>query len=129
MIDLDLKIFLEILSSKIVIFVPFRNFLLQSATFVAKLLSRNGVATLVSFTSPSISSREAARQETTNFIEMFAKCPVEVCITRDVKGSYKKAFLGKMRTLLASVTLMKILRIQKLLLRQITKRQKRVLKK
>lgn len=68
---------------------------LERVTFVAKLLSRNGVATLVSFISPYIASREAARKETTNFIEVFVKCPVEVCIERDTKGLYKKALAGE----------------------------------
>lgn len=68
---------------------------LERVTFVAKLLSRNGVATLVSFISPYIASREAARKETTNFIEVFVKCPVEVCIERDTKGFYKKALAGE----------------------------------
>lgn len=68
---------------------------LERVTFVAKLLSRNGVATLVSFISPYISSREVARRDTTNFIEVFVKCPVEVCIERDVKGYYKKAIEGE----------------------------------
>jgi len=68
---------------------------LERVTFVAKLLSRNGVATLVSFISPYITSREAARKETTNFMEVFVKCPVEVCIERDTKGLYKKAIAGE----------------------------------
>ncbi len=70
---------------------------LERITFVAKLLSRNGVATLVSFISPYISARETARKETTNFIEVFVKCPVEVCIERDVKGMYKKAIAGEIK--------------------------------
>lgn len=70
---------------------------LERITFVAKLLSRNGVATLVSFISPYISARDTARKETTNFIEVFVKCPVEVCIERDVKGMYKKAIAGEIK--------------------------------
>lgn len=70
---------------------------LERVTFVAKLLSRNGVATLVSFISPYISSRDAARRETTNFIEVFVKCPVEVCMERDVKGLYNKAIAGEIK--------------------------------
>lgn len=68
---------------------------LERVTFVARLLSRNGVATIVAFISPYIASREAAREVTTNFIEVFVKCPVEVCIERDVKGFYKKALAGE----------------------------------
>ena len=68
---------------------------LERVTFVAKLLSRNGVATIVSFISPYIVSRENARKETTNFIELFVKCSLEVCIERDVKGLYKRALAGE----------------------------------
>ena len=68
---------------------------LERVTFVAKLLSRNGVATIVSFISPYIAARENARKETTNFMEVFVKCPIEVCIERDVKGLYKKALAGE----------------------------------
>ena len=68
---------------------------LERVTFVAKLLSRNGVATIVSFISPYIAARDNARNKTTNFMEVFVKCPVEVCIERDVKGLYKKAIAGE----------------------------------
>jgi adenylylsulfate kinase len=66
-------------------------------TFVAKLLSRNGVATLVSFISPYRELRDRARQGTTNFVEVYTKCPVEVCIRRDVKGMYQKAIKGEIK--------------------------------
>ena len=62
---------------------------------MARLLSRNNVATIVAFISPYISSRENARKTTTNFIEVFVKCPVEVCAQRDTKGLYEKAYAGK----------------------------------
>jgi adenylyl-sulfate kinase len=68
---------------------------IERVTFVAKLLSRNGVATIVSFISPYIEKRDAARKETTNFIEVFVKCPLEVLAERDVKGLYKKAIAGE----------------------------------
>ena len=70
---------------------------IERVTFVAKLLSRNGVATLVSFVSPYIAKRQHAREETTNFIEVYVKCPVEVCKERDVKGMYAKALKGEIK--------------------------------
>lgn len=72
-----------------------RKINLERVTFVAKLLSRNGVATIVSFISPYIVSRENARKETTNFIEVFVKCPLKICMKRDVKGLYEKALTGE----------------------------------
>lgn len=67
---------------------------IERITFVAKLLSRNGVGVLPAFVSPYIDARDNARAETTNFIEVYVKCPVEVCEERDVKGMYKKAREG-----------------------------------
>jgi adenylyl-sulfate kinase len=67
---------------------------IERVTFVAMILSRNGVAVLPAFVSPYIGARDRARKETTNFIEVFVKCPVEECEKRDVKGMYKKAREG-----------------------------------
>lgn len=72
-----------------------RDFNIERVTFVAKLLSRNGVATLVSFISPYRRMRDYAREEIKNFYEVYVKCPVDVCKERDVKGMYKKAAAGE----------------------------------
>lgn len=68
---------------------------IERVTFVAKLLSRNGVAVLASFISPYRAVRHKVREETTNFIEVFVEVPLEQAIERDVKGMYKKALAGK----------------------------------
>ncbi|MGA2363480.1 MAG: adenylyl-sulfate kinase [Candidatus Aminicenantales bacterium] len=70
---------------------------IRRVTFVTKLLSRNGVAVLTSFISPYREMRDRARREATNFIEIYAKCPVEVCMERDVKGMYQKALRGEIK--------------------------------
>jgi adenylyl-sulfate kinase len=74
-----------------------RNENIRRVTFVAKLLTRNGVAVLTSFISPYRELREHARQEIGNFIEVYVKCPVEVCIERDTKGMYEKAIKGEIK--------------------------------
>lgn len=68
---------------------------IERVTFVAKLLSRNGVITLVSLISPYQEMRELARKEISNFVEIYVKCPLNVCVERDVKGLYKKALVGE----------------------------------
>jgi adenylylsulfate kinase len=68
---------------------------IQRVTFVAKLLSRNGVGVLASFISPYRATRDWARSEVTNFIEVFVDCSLEECIRRDVKGLYIKAIAGE----------------------------------
>jgi len=68
---------------------------IERVTFVAKLLSRNGVGIVASFISPYREAREKVRAETTNFIEVFVNAPLQVCADRDVKGMYAKAFAGE----------------------------------
>jgi adenylyl-sulfate kinase len=70
---------------------------IRRVTFVAKLLTRNGVAVLTSFISPYREVRARSRREIGNFIEVYAKCPLEVCIKRDVKGMYQKAIRGEIK--------------------------------
>jgi adenylyl-sulfate kinase len=68
---------------------------IQRVTFVAKLLSRNGVGVLASFISPYRATRDWVRSEVTNFVEVFLDCSLEECIRRDVKGLYAKALAGE----------------------------------
>ncbi len=72
-----------------------RNENIKRVTFVAKLLSRNDVGVIASFISPYRAVRDHVREEVTNFVEIFAHCPLEVCIERDPKGLYKKALNGE----------------------------------
>jgi len=68
---------------------------IERVTFVAKLLSRNGVGCICSFISPYQEVRDHVRSETTNFLEVFVDAPLDVVIGRDVKGMYKKAIAGE----------------------------------
>jgi adenylyl-sulfate kinase len=64
--------------------------------FVADLLTRNGVGVITAAISPYRDIRNECRAMIgENFIEVFVKCPVEVCAERDVKGLYKKAMAGE----------------------------------
>jgi adenylyl-sulfate kinase len=67
---------------------------IERVTFVAKLLSRNGVACICSFISPYQSIRDGVRTETTNFIETFIDASLDSVIERDVKGLYREAIKG-----------------------------------
>lgn len=68
---------------------------IERVTFVAKLLSRNGVGCVCSFISPYQAVRDMVRANTTNFLEVYVDAPLEVVIDRDVKGLYKKALNGE----------------------------------
>lgn len=63
--------------------------------FVASLLSRNGVIVITAAISPYREIRDEVRDMHENFIEVYAKCPLEVVEKRDVKGLYKKARAGE----------------------------------
>jgi adenylyl-sulfate kinase len=68
---------------------------IERVTFVAKLLTRNGVAVICSFISPYRSVRAQVSEEVGNFVEVYCYAPLETLIERDVKGLYKKAMAGE----------------------------------
>jgi adenylylsulfate kinase len=51
----------------------------------------------VSLISPYRQTRRAIREKLPNFVEVYIKCPVEVCEERDIKGMYKLAREGKIK--------------------------------
>jgi adenylyl-sulfate kinase len=68
---------------------------IKRVTSIAKTLTQNNVIVLASFVSPYRIQRRNARKEIQKFIEVYVRCPVEICIQRDVKGMYQKALEGK----------------------------------
>lgn len=68
---------------------------IERVTYIAKLLTRNGVAVITTFVSPYREVRNWARNEIGNFVEVFVSCPIEECIRRDPKGNYRKALAGQ----------------------------------
>src|ERR1700748_3681734 len=54
--------------------------------FVAELLSRNGVITVVAAISPYRNVRDEVRQRIGRFIEVHVDCPIDVLTARDTKG-------------------------------------------
>jgi len=63
---------------------------------VSKLFVDAGIIVLSAFISPYREDREFVRKivNDNEFIEIYVKCPIEVCEKRDVKGLYKKARQG-----------------------------------
>ncbi|WP_066632834.1 adenylyl-sulfate kinase [Desulfolucanica intricata] len=63
---------------------------------VTKLFVDAGIVVLTAFISPYRTDREMARQlfNPGVFIEIYVKCPLEICEKRDPKGLYKKARSG-----------------------------------
>ncbi len=66
---------------------------------VAKLFTDANLITVTAFISPYRADRDEARAllGKGEFVEVYIKCPVEVCEQRDVKGLYKKARAGEIK--------------------------------
>jgi adenylylsulfate kinase len=66
-------------------------------SFVSKLLSRNGVVSIVALISPYRTSRESAKEMIgpERFLEVYVKASLAVCEMRDPKGLYAKARKGE----------------------------------
>lgn len=67
--------------------------------YIASLLARNGVNVIIDATGNRRIYRDLARRRFKRFVEVYARCPLEVCMKRDVKGLYKRALEGRITTL------------------------------
>ena len=70
---------------------------IRRVSFLAKNLTKSGLIVLATFVSPYKARREKSREEIGNFVEIYVKCPIEVCKKRDVKGMYEKALAGEIK--------------------------------
>src|SRR5438093_1662702 len=70
---------------------------IKRIAFVCGLLTRNGVICISAAIAPYREAREWAREEIGNFVEVYVKCPIDVCRRRDVKGLYKLVDEGKIK--------------------------------
>ena len=65
---------------------------------VAHLFVEAGVIALTAFISPYRADRDSARKISgEDFVEVYVKCDIEVCESRDTKGLYKKARAGEVK--------------------------------
>jgi len=65
---------------------------------VAHLFAEAGVVALTAFISPYRADRDSARKISgSDFIEVYVKCDLDVCESRDTKGLYKKARAGEVK--------------------------------
>jgi adenylylsulfate kinase len=65
--------------------------------FVCHLLTRNDVIAISAAISPYREIRDFNRSLIGNFVEVYAKCAIDECEKRDVKGLYKKARAGEIK--------------------------------
>lgn len=66
---------------------------------MVRLFVDAGIIVLAAFISPFRADREKVRRLLggEDFIEVYCRCPVEVCEQRDVKGHYKRARSGEIK--------------------------------
>ncbi len=75
-----------------------RNENIRRVAHTAKIFSDSGFLVITTLISPTFCCRKLAREIIgENFYEIFVKSSVENCITRDVKGFYKKAICGEIK--------------------------------
>ncbi len=66
---------------------------------VCKLFVNAGIIVIAAFISPYKEDRKKVAQLVgeDRFIEVFADCPLEICVKRDPKGIYKRAIAGEVK--------------------------------
>jgi adenylyl-sulfate kinase len=65
--------------------------------YVAGLITRSGGVAVTCAISPYRAIRDEARQKIGQFVEVYVKCSLDECISRDVKGLYKRALQGEIK--------------------------------
>jgi adenylyl-sulfate kinase len=68
---------------------------IRRIAYVAKLVSRSGGIAITAAISPYRAIRDEARTQIGPFVEVFARCPLDVLVKRDPKGLYAKALRGE----------------------------------
>ncbi|GIU72159.1 MAG: adenylyl-sulfate kinase [Candidatus Nitrosocaldaceae archaeon] len=71
----------------------------RRVAYLAKILAKHGIVSIVSLISPYREFREYARDLIKDFIEVYVKASLDTCIKRDPKGLYKKALNGEIKDL------------------------------
>src|SRR5438876_11421489 len=72
-----------------------RDINIRRIGYVAKLLTRNGVAVITAAISPYRAIRDEVRESIGAFIEVYVKASLDECIRRDTKGLYRRALAGE----------------------------------
>jgi len=63
--------------------------------YVARLVARSGGVAITAAISPYREVRDEVRAQTSGFVEVYMRCPIETLTDRDTKGLYRKALAGE----------------------------------
>jgi adenylylsulfate kinase len=84
-----------------------RDMVYAALVFTARLLTENGINVIIDATGNRRRYRDQAREQITQFFEVYLRCPLDLCIQREAqrrdthlapKRIYKKGFAGKSET-------------------------------
>lgn len=70
---------------------------IRRIAFVARLLVRHGTAAITAAIAPYRAARDEAKRSIGRFVEVYVKCPLDICIQRDLKGHYRRALAGELQ--------------------------------
>ena len=62
-----------------------RNMVYNTLTYIAKILTKNGVNVIIDATGNLRRYRKNARNQISRFVEAYLECPLEVCIRRETQ--------------------------------------------
>lgn len=72
-----------------------RDVFYRSLALIGGLITRSGVPVIFDATANKRAYREYARMLIPRFVEAYVTCPLEICMKRDPKGIYGRAFASK----------------------------------
>jgi adenylylsulfate kinase len=75
-----------------------RDLFYRAMAFAGNRLVANGVTVIFDATATKRAYRDYARHLISRFIEVAVECPLEVCMARDKKGTYRKGLAGQSKT-------------------------------
>lgn len=75
-----------------------RDWFYGAMIYIGRLLVQNGVNVIFAATANRCRHRAWAREAIEQLVEVYVRCPLEVCMTRDCKGIYAKALAGEATT-------------------------------
>ena len=75
-----------------------RDINIRRIGYVCNLLARNGVIAISAAISPYRDVRDEVRRQHERFFEVFVRCTIDKLVERDVKGLYKKALAGEIKS-------------------------------
>lgn len=75
-----------------------RDLFYRALAFFGSRLVAHGVTVIFDATANRRAYRDSARKLIPHFMEVAVECPIEVCMARDKKGTYKKGQAGESAT-------------------------------